>query len=68
MRQHVIQHPGEFKCDVCDKNLKNANGLKVHRQSHLPEHLKLLFECYLCKKPTTSKGSLQSHMRRHFRK
>lgn len=60
-RRHVNNKEG-FPCTQCDRVLKTASGLKLHRAKHTGQYK---FCCDVCGRGFMSKAILDEHMGRH---
>ncbi|XP_058832077.1 zinc finger protein 665-like [Topomyia yanbarensis] len=67
LKRHVYNfhdHDRKFQCEVCEKTLVSAEGLKLHMRSHSEDQLVM---CELCGKGFSQPYRLREHMIRHSR-
>ncbi|XP_058458364.1 zinc finger protein 595-like [Malaya genurostris] len=67
LKRHVFNfhdHDRKFQCEVCEKTLVSAEGLKLHMRSHSEDQLVM---CELCGKGFSQPYRLREHMIRHSR-
>ena len=65
-RHYLVHQDGRnFKCEVCEKNFKTLEILKVHARIHGPDDERYTHCCEVCGRKFTQKANLESHMRIH---
>ncbi|XP_055621842.1 zinc finger protein 665-like isoform X2 [Toxorhynchites rutilus septentrionalis] len=67
LKRHVFNfhmNQRKFQCEVCEKVLVSAEGLKLHMRSHSEDQLVM---CELCGKGFAQPYRLREHMIRHAR-
>ncbi|XP_060076917.1 zinc finger protein 184-like, partial [Ylistrum balloti] len=73
LRNHLITHTtdGENKCQTCNREFNDKRGFLIHMQSHVSAFEASAvskapaFECDICHRSYTLKGSLNRHMKKH---
>ena len=55
------QKRNPFKCEICDKEFKNKNGLRSHFNG--VHNLMKDFQCNICQKVFTFENKLAKHMK-----
>jgi len=66
LKQHERFHLGEFKCEICRKDLASKGSLYLHQRTHTKiESSEKMFKCDICRRHYSSKGILKAHQETH---